>query len=55
MAVNGYLIADIEALWNTYLGRIEKVEIRIDGIGKNCEKRQTTEKALNRAVNRPGM
>ena len=35
------LIVDTEPLWKTYPGRIDKVEIRIDGICKNCEKRQT--------------
>ena len=34
------LIFDTEALWKTYPGRIEKIEIRIDGICKNCDKRQ---------------
>jgi len=31
---------DTDPLWKTYPGRIDKVEIRIDGICKNCEKRQ---------------
>ena len=35
------LIVDIEPLLKTYPGRIDKVEVRIDGICKNCEKRQT--------------
>lgn len=35
------LIIDAEPLWKTYPGRIDKVEVRIDGICKNCEKRQT--------------
>ena len=35
------LVVDTEPLWKTYPGRIDKVEIRIDGICKNCEKRQT--------------
>ena len=34
------LIVDTEPLWKTYSGRIDKVEIRIDGICKNCEKSQ---------------
>lgn len=34
-------IVDTEPLWKTYPGRIDKVEVRIDGICKNCEKRQT--------------
>ncbi len=33
-------IVDIEPLWKTYPGRIDKVEVRIDGICKNCEKHQ---------------
>jgi Fur family ferric uptake transcriptional regulator len=32
------LIIDTEPLWKTYPGRIDKVEVRIDGICKNCEK-----------------
>lgn len=35
------LTVDTDPLWKTYPGRIDKVEIRIDGICKNCEKRQT--------------
>ena len=35
------LVVDTEPLWKTYPGRIDKVEVRIDGICKNCEKRQT--------------
>jgi len=34
------LTVDTGPLWKTYPGRIDKVEIRIDGICKNCEKRQ---------------
>ncbi len=34
------LIVDTEPLWKTYPGRIDKVEVRIDGICINCEKRQ---------------
>jgi len=34
------LIVDTEPLWKTYPGRIDKVEVRIDGICKNCIKRQ---------------
>lgn len=32
------LTVDTEPLWQTYPGRIDKVEIRIDGICKNCKK-----------------
>ncbi len=35
------LVVDTEPLWKTFPGRIDKVEIRIDGICKNCEKSQT--------------
>jgi Fur family ferric uptake transcriptional regulator len=35
------LIVDTAPLWKTFPGRIDKVEVRIDGICKNCEKRQT--------------
>jgi Fur family ferric uptake transcriptional regulator len=35
------IVVDIESLWKTFPGRIDKVEVRIDGICKNCEKRQT--------------
>ena len=35
------LVVDTEPLWKTYPGRIDKVEVRVDGICKNCEKRQT--------------
>lgn len=35
------IVADTEPLWKTYPGRIDKVDIRIDGICKICEKRQT--------------
>jgi Fur family ferric uptake transcriptional regulator len=34
------LVVDTEPLWRTFPGRIDKVEIRIDGICKNCEKGQ---------------
>jgi Fur family ferric uptake transcriptional regulator len=34
------LVVDTEPLWKTYPGRIDKVEVRIDGICKNCEKRR---------------
>ena len=34
------LTVDTEPLWKTYPGRIDKVEVRIDGICNNCEKRQ---------------
>ncbi len=30
------ITVDTELLWKTYPGKIEKVEIRIDGICKNC-------------------
>ena len=40
------LIVDTETLWKTHPGRIDKVEVRIDGICKNCEKRQTKSKTL---------
>jgi len=36
------LTVDTSLLWKTYPGRIEKVEIRVDGICKNCEKRDKT-------------
>ena len=39
------LIVDIEPLWKTYPGRIDKVEVRIDGTCKNCEKRETKDKS----------
>jgi Fur family transcriptional regulator, ferric uptake regulator len=32
------LVVDTEPLWKTHPGRIDKVEIRVDGICKNCEK-----------------
>ncbi len=32
------LVVDTEPLWKTFPGRIDKVEVRIDGICKNCEK-----------------
>lgn len=35
------LIVDTASLWKTFPGRIDKVEVRIDGICKNCEKSQT--------------
>jgi Fur family ferric uptake transcriptional regulator len=35
------LIVDIGPFWKTYPGRIDKVEVRIDGICKNCGKHQT--------------
>ena len=34
------LNVDTAPLWKTYPGRIDKVEVRIDGICKNCDKRQ---------------
>ena len=33
-------VVDTEPLWKTFPGRIDKVEVRIDGICKNCEKLQ---------------
>jgi Fur family ferric uptake transcriptional regulator len=35
------IVVDTEALWKTYPGQIDKVEIRIDGICINCERHQT--------------
>jgi Fur family ferric uptake transcriptional regulator len=32
------LMVDTAPLWKTFPGRIDKVEVRIDGICKNCEK-----------------
>jgi Fur family ferric uptake transcriptional regulator len=32
------LVVDTAPLWKTFPGRIDKVEVRIDGICKNCEK-----------------
>lgn len=34
------IIVDPKPLWNTHPGRIDKVEIRVDGICKNCDKRK---------------
>jgi Fur family ferric uptake transcriptional regulator len=34
------LNVDTKSLWKTFPGRIDKVEVRIDGICKNCEKSQ---------------
>lgn len=36
------LVVDTGPLWKTFPGRIDKVELRVDGICKDCEKRQTT-------------
>lgn len=36
------LSVDTQSLWNTYPGRIDKVEIRVDGICKNCLKKDVT-------------
>lgn len=36
------LSVDTRPLWNTYPGRIDKVEIRVDGICKNCLKKEGT-------------
>lgn len=33
------LMVDTAPLWKTFPGRIDKVEVRIDGICKNCAKR----------------
>jgi len=35
------LNVDTASLWKTLPGRIDKVEVRIDGLCKNCEKNQT--------------
>ena len=35
------IVVDTESLWKTFPGRIDKVEVRIDGVCKNCDKRQT--------------
>ena len=35
------IVVDTEPLWKTFPGRIDKVEVRIDGVCKNCDKRQT--------------
>ena len=32
------LTVDTNHLWKTYSGRIEKVEVRVDGICKNCDR-----------------
>jgi Fur family transcriptional regulator, ferric uptake regulator len=32
------LTVDTTALWKTFPGRIDKVEVRIDGVCKNCLK-----------------
>ena len=32
------LMVDMAPLWKTFTGRIDKVEVRIDGICKNCRK-----------------
>jgi Fur family ferric uptake transcriptional regulator len=34
------LNVDTAPLWKTYPGRIDKVEVRIDGLCKNCENSQ---------------
>jgi Fur family ferric uptake transcriptional regulator len=34
------LIIDTAPLWKTFPGRIDKVEVRIDGVCKNCENSQ---------------
>jgi len=34
------ITVDTDPLWKMYPGRIDKVEVRIDGICKNCEKVQ---------------
>ncbi len=40
------LSVDTHPLWNTYPGRIDKVEIRVDGICKNCLKRDVAASKL---------
>ena len=35
------LVVDTGPLWKTFPGRIDKVELRVDGICKDCEKHQT--------------
>ncbi len=37
----GSLNVETDALWKTFSGRIDKVEVRVDGICKNCLQRQT--------------
>jgi Fur family transcriptional regulator, ferric uptake regulator len=32
------LVVDVEPLWKTFPGRIDKVEVRIDGLCRNCIK-----------------
>ena len=32
------LSVETDPLWKTYPGRIEKVEVRVDGVCKNCLK-----------------
>ena len=34
------LSVETDPLWKTYPGRIEKVEVRVDGVCKNCLKQQ---------------
>ncbi len=34
----GSLSVETEALWKTFPGRIDKVEVRVDGVCKNCLK-----------------
>lgn len=36
------LMVDTTELWKTLPGRIDKVEVRIDGLCKNCEKSEVT-------------
>jgi Fur family ferric uptake transcriptional regulator len=39
------LNVDTEGLWKTFPGRIDKVEVRVDGICKNCVKQLAAERA----------
>ena len=36
------LNVEIDSLWKTFPGRIDKVEVRVDGICKNCIKQHVT-------------
>ena len=35
------LNVDTDTLWKTFPGRIDKVEVRVDGVCKNCAKQNT--------------
>ena len=37
------LNVDTDPLWQTFPGRIDKVEVRVDGVCKNCLKQNTKE------------